>query len=412
MAKKIEGMPWDDGGWIMGFGEWWWRGTQTVGLVGTDEAEEIYGYGGNDSLHGNGGDDLLDGGTGRDFMNGGMGNDTYYVDDAGDVTVDDADVYDAEGNPANAGYDRVYASVSHTIGFGIEELRLVEGSSAANGTGNEFNNTIYGNSNDNELRGGGGRDWLYGNGDNDTLRGEAGDDLLYGGSHGDSLFGGTENDLLDGGTGGDKMRGEAGNDKYYVDNTLDEVIETANQGYDTVISSISHALWVNVEELRLLDSGGAINGTGNALGNDIYGNDSSNTLDSGGGNDDLVGNGGDDTYWIDSTGDRVFESAGEGADTCTCRAWPTTRSVPMSRTSSCGRASTEPATGWPTGLAATSSITSSTAASATTPSTAAKAATPRASRAGTPSRRDSSRASASILCRGRRSARCRCSTTF
>jgi Ca2+-binding RTX toxin-like protein len=315
MAKKIEGMPWDDGGWIMGFGEWWWRGTQTVGLIGTDEAEEIYGYGGNDSLHGNGGDDVLDGGTGHDFMNGGMGNDTYYVDDAGDVAVDDADVYDAEGNPANAGYDRVYASVSHTLGFGIEELRLVEGSAATNGTGNSLDNTIHGNSNDNELRSGGGRDWLYGNGDNDTLRGEAGDDFLYGGSHGDSLFGGTENDLLDGGTGGDKMRGEAGNDKYYVDNTLDEVIETANQGYDTVISSISHALWVNVEELRLLDSGGAINGTGNALGNDIYGNDSSNTLDGGGGNDDLVGNGGDDTYWIDSAGDRVFESAGEGADT-------------------------------------------------------------------------------------------------
>ena len=315
MAKKIEGMPWDDGGWFMGWGPDvdWWQGLKTVGLIGTDDAEEIYGYGGNDVLHGNGGNDKLDGGTGHDFMNGGMGNDTYYVDDAGDVTVDDADVYDAEGNPANAGYDTVYASVSHTLGFGIEELWLVEGSSAANGTGNSLDNTIHGNSNDNELRGGGGRDWLYGNGDNDTLRGEAGDDFLYGGSHGDSLFGGANNDLLDGGTGGDSMRGEAGNDKYYVDNELDQVFENANEGWDTVFSSrYSFTLAYNFEELRLLD--GAVFGTGNARDNEIYGNDAGNTLDGSFGNDDMVGNGGDDAYWIDSAGDRVFESANDGRD--------------------------------------------------------------------------------------------------
>jgi Ca2+-binding RTX toxin-like protein len=70
MAKKIEGMPWDDGGWFMGWGVDWWRGLKTVGLIGTDDAEEIYGYGGNDVLHGNGGNDKLDGGTGHDFMNG------------------------------------------------------------------------------------------------------------------------------------------------------------------------------------------------------------------------------------------------------------------------------------------------------------------------------------------------------
>ena len=111
------------------------------------------------------------------------------------------------------------------------------------------------------------------------------------------------------------MRGETGNDDYYVDNAADAVIEEAGQGDDKVFSSISYTLGANVEDLALLDSGGAINGTGNGLDNDIYGNDSDNTLDGGAGDDRLVGNGGNDTYFVGSVSDSVFESANEGIDT-------------------------------------------------------------------------------------------------
>jgi Ca2+-binding RTX toxin-like protein len=210
----------------------------------------------------------------------------------------------------------VYASVDFDLaasGRGVEQLYLGEGSAAADGIGNELNNVIHGNSNDNFLRGNDGDDWLYGYGDNDTLWGDDGNDHLYGGSHGDTLGGGDGNDTLDGGTGGDTMRGGTGNDRYYVDNAADVVIENANEGWDTVLSSrYSFTLGYNFEELRLLD--GAVYGTGNARDNDIYGNDSSNTLDGGFGNDDLIGNGGDDIYWVDSAGDRVFESGNEGRD--------------------------------------------------------------------------------------------------
>ena len=76
------------------------------------------------------------------------------------------------------------------------------------------------------------------------------------------------------------------------------------QGDDKVFSSISYTFGANVEDLALLDSGGAINGTGNGLANDIYGNDSDNTLDGGAGDDRMVGNGGNDTYIVGSTSTR------------------------------------------------------------------------------------------------------------
>jgi Ca2+-binding RTX toxin-like protein len=343
--KQIWGTPWDDGGYAWGWapndGLWLtWDGFKSTGLVGTDGDDDIYSFGGNDVLSGEGGNDMLDGGEGADLMNGGDGNDTYYVDNVGDVVADFSMLQDANGNPASGGYDIVYSSVSFTLGIGLDELFLVEGSAAADGTGNALDNKIHGNANENVLRGedgddtlygeGGddeligdrgfsvqGDDWLYGGADNDTLRGGGGDDHLYGGSQGDTLYGGDDDDVLDGGTGGDTMDGGIGNDDFYVDNATDEVLEGFNQGYDKVFSTVSYSLNAagrfQVEELRLLDSGGAIDGTGNDLNNAIYGNDSANTLDGRGGSDDLIGNNGDDTYWV-SVGDRVFESANEGTD--------------------------------------------------------------------------------------------------
>ena len=254
----------------------------------------IYGFGGDDTLYGYWGDDLLDGGTGADHMEGHSDDDTYVVDNAGDVVKEFA----------NEGIDDVRSSIDYTLPENVEHLELRGG--AITGTGNTLDNEIQGNEHNNTLNGLGG---------NDTLSGGDGDDRLYGGSHGNSLFGGADDDLLDGGTGGDNMRGGTGNDDYYVDNAADAVIEHAGQGDDKVFSSISYTLAANVEDLALLDSGGAINGTGNGLDNDIYGNDSDNTLDGGAGDDRMVGNGGDDTYIVGSVSNLVFESANEGIDT-------------------------------------------------------------------------------------------------
>ena len=106
-------------------------------------------------------------------MEGGAGDDAYYVDNAGDLTIET--LVGAAG-----GIDTVYASVDRTLGANLEHLRLY--GSATTGTGNALANAITGNGGNNVLSGLNGNDTLIGGLGNDTLRGGAGNDTLSGGS--------------------------------------------------------------------------------------------------------------------------------------------------------------------------------------------------------------------------------------
>ena len=139
------------------------------------------------------------------------------------------------------------------------------------------------------------------------LSGLGGNDSIDGGAGNDTLSGGDGNDTLVGGTGSDNMNGGLGDDLYIVDSAGDVAGEVA-AGIDTVQSSVTHTLSVNLENLTLTGAA-AINGTGNTKDNVITGNGADNVLSglagndrfiTGGGNDALIGGDGNDVFQFDS----------------------------------------------------------------------------------------------------------------
>ena len=102
------------------------------------------------------------------------------------------------------------------------------------------------------------------------------------------LTGNSDANTLSGGMGADTMLGGLGNDTYIVDNAGDIVVENANEGIDTVQSSITYTLGANVENLTLTGTT-ALNGTGNELANILTGNSGDNTLSGGAGVDRMLG---------------------------------------------------------------------------------------------------------------------------
>jgi Ca2+-binding RTX toxin-like protein len=136
----------------------------------------------------------------------------------------------------------------------------------------------------------------------------------YGNSLSNAIYGTSADNLLDGDAGADSMYGGAGNDSYFVDNTGDFVIEYLNEGNDRVYASVNHMLAANVENLSLQGSTD-LQGTGNALANNIFGNAGNNTLDGRAGADQLTGNAGDDLFVFrtgQANGDVVIDFAGNG----------------------------------------------------------------------------------------------------
>ncbi|MGO7711725.1 protease, partial [Rhizobium johnstonii] len=83
----------------------------------------------------------------------------------------------------------------------------------------------------------------------------------------------------DGGAGADSLIGGEGNDTYIIDNAGDSVAENADEGSDTVGTTLaSYTLGSDVENLTYIGAA-AFTGTGNDLANTIRGAAGADTLD-------------------------------------------------------------------------------------------------------------------------------------
>ncbi|MBX9756067.1 MAG: hypothetical protein K2X80_15030, partial [Pseudomonadaceae bacterium] len=240
-------------------------------LNGRSGNDTLSGSGGNDTLNGNAGDDRLDGGSGIDSMKGGVGNDTYVLDSASDVVTENV----------SEGTDTVQTGISlnKDLMANVENLTLT-GTSAISGLGNALDNILTGNSAAN------------------TLTGYAGNDRLIGLGGADTMIGGL------------------GDDTYVIDVATDKATENANEGADTIESSVTLSLanFANVESLTLTGTS-AINATGSNLNNVLVGNAGNNVLTDGVGNDRLDGQGGTDTLTGGAGNDTYVLGRGYGADT-------------------------------------------------------------------------------------------------
>ena len=264
------------------------------------------------------------------------------------------------------------------FGFGIYGQRFhADGTPYRDFTGTAGNDTWVGGAGNDIISGLAGNDFLYGIAGNDILNGGAGNDYLNGGlgsdyasyttatsavsvnlnlpapqntggagidtlvgienvlgsNYNDKLTGNAAANVLNGGAGADTMSGGSGNDTYYVDAAGDVTTETSSaNGYDTVISSVSHTLGNYLE--RLILQGTAYAGNGNMLNNALYGHSGNNSLSGDAGNDTLYGNAGNDilnggvgvdsmlggtgndTYLVNNPSDTATEtSAADGYDT-------------------------------------------------------------------------------------------------
>jgi len=286
-------------------------------LVGSAYADTLIGDSGVNTLTGGDGNDTLEGMAGADILIGGSGNNTASYEHA------TAAVYVSLANPA--------ANSGDARGDSYSDIQNLIGSAK--------NDTLIGNSLANNMNGGAGFDTVTysnstigitvslsasltalqtGDATGDTFTsiekvfGTFYDDTLIGDSLNNQLFGGGGNDILEGMAGGDALYGNSG-------------INTASYEHSVAVTGVTASLtnsavntgdaagdsYTNIQCL----TGSAYNDTltGDVLANTLNGGMGDDNLDGAGGADNMYGGSGSDTIKANYGPDSAY--GGDNNDT-------------------------------------------------------------------------------------------------
>ena len=309
------------------------------GGAGDDLLRGLHDY---DFLHGGAGHDTLEAGQGFSLMHGGTGDDTYVLGSSSwnSAVIELAD----EGIDTLVSVADIYRLPDH-----VENAVLLDSGLAGDLHGNDLDNLLTGNASGNDITGEAGNDTLIGGRGADRLTGGGGDDtvVIGRGSGQDTICADIDAreqrlDTLrfaDGILPADLSARRDGTALVlWITGTTDQVViesfwlDGAADNPANPVRQVVFGNGVRWHLTDLIDLAEATPITGQAgsdtltgtpdndridglAGNDtLVGLAGSDTLDGGTGNDRLRGGPGDDTYLVDTTGDSVEESPGEGLD--------------------------------------------------------------------------------------------------
>jgi Ca2+-binding RTX toxin-like protein len=181
---------------------------------------------------------------------------------------------------------------------------------------------INGGGGDDLICGGGGDDYIKAGAGNDKVKGGALSDTIYGGGGDDRMWGGANTDSLVGGRGKDRMFGGAGTEDRLIGGRGDDIMD-GGTGYDLAEfwnspAGIEADLRTDTATGHGQDRIASIEGLiGSDFDDVLYGDDLSNELQGGDGNDIIHGFGSDADGGIDilrSSGGNNILDGGNGPD--------------------------------------------------------------------------------------------------
>jgi Ca2+-binding RTX toxin-like protein len=323
----------------------WNLGAGNDTFVGSELYNWVDGSAGDDTLTGGSGSDTLIGGAGNDVLSGGDSDDVFFISgDAG------SDVFSggAGNDLLELTADAVVSTLILNAAAGIETLSLGYNESKSISyrlSGTEADDTFdlsglvelsgdfaiaLGDGNDrytggnvvNWVDGGDGNDTLIGGTANDTLIGGAGNDVLEGGASDDSfqVSGAIGEDTFNGGSGDDylELRGDVTTSRLMLNAAASVEIIFLSDGENGYrldgtsgddIFDVSGVIDVSGQDYAFRLGTGNDSFTGNNSTNWVDGGEGNDTLVGGSGDDVLIGGGGDDVL-VGAAGADIFEIAG------------------------------------------------------------------------------------------------------